>query len=328
MFQRILVPLDGSSRAEQALPVAARLANACDGTVVLLRVVTDANEFVAYRTLEPIPTQITINAAVAKARNYLKQVSEASSLTGIRTETVVGEGPAMATILFMATSYSNDLIVMCSHGYTGTMRWALGSVVEKVAHHATIPVLLLREGGPALVSSHPHEGSMRVLVPLDGSPQARTAIVPAAQLVAALSGQAQGTLHLTRVVAPPHVGAISLREREAMLQEIKQDLSTTAEDIREELIAAEVTNLKYPITWSITLDDDIAAGIISVAENGEDAEGAGVFGRCDAIAIATHGRGAFQRWMMGSITQRVLHTSKLPLLIVRPPDTADKDTKV
>jgi nucleotide-binding universal stress UspA family protein len=55
-----------------------------------------------------------------------------------------------------------------------------------------------------------------------------------------------------------------------------------------------------------------------VAENGEDAEGAGVFGGCDLIAMATHGREGLQRWAMGSVTERVLHATKYPVLIVRP----------
>ena len=59
-----------------------------------------------------------------------------------------------------------------------------------------------------------------------------------------------------------------------------------------------------------------------MAEDGEEVDGAGVFGRCDLIAIATHGRGGFQRWILGSITERVLGATKLPILIVRP-ETAE-----
>ncbi len=54
-----------------------------------------------------------------------------------------------------------------------------------------------------------------------------------------------------------------------------------------------------------------------MAENGEDAEGSGAFGGCDVFTMATHGRGGLQRWAMGSVTERVLQGTKLPLLIVR-----------
>jgi Universal stress protein family len=62
------------------------------------------------------------------------------------------------------------VIVICSHGYTGVIRWwMLGSVAAKVARFARIPVLILREGGPLPQERHPGEQPLRVLVPLDGS---------------------------------------------------------------------------------------------------------------------------------------------------------------
>jgi nucleotide-binding universal stress UspA family protein len=84
-------------------------------------------------------------------------------------------------------------------------------------------------------------------------------------------------------------------------------------------IAAE---LKLAVTWSIALDTDAADAIIRVAEIGEDPEGSGVFGGCDLIALATHGRGGLQRWAMGSVAERVLAGTTLPVLIVRPQPTA------
>ena len=72
------------------------------------------------------------------------------------------------------------------------------------------------------------------------------------------------------------------------------------------------------LTWSVTIDDDIVAGIVRVAEEGEEVEGAGVLGKSDVIAIATHGYGGLDQWAMGSITERVLQVTSLPLLIVRP----------
>jgi len=85
-----------------------------------------------------------------------------------------------------------------------------------------------------------------------------------------------------------------------------------------------VADLKLPITWSVTIDDDIAAGIIRVAEDGEGAEGVEVCDGSDVIVMATHGYSGLQRWAMGSITERVLHASRLPLLIVRPSDMIEK----
>ncbi len=84
---------------------------------------------------------------------------------------------AADVILSVVQKQHIDLIVLCSHGYTGMKRWVLGSIAEKVAHHAPVPVLLLREGGPALVGTPAHaEGPLRALVPLEGSVRAKAAL--------------------------------------------------------------------------------------------------------------------------------------------------------
>jgi nucleotide-binding universal stress UspA family protein len=324
MFHRILVPLDGSSRAEQALPVAARIARFSGGTVVLLRVISPSPELGLYPAADPGTIQTINDADLVEARNYLESITSVSSLVDVRMETIVIAGRPAATTLSAVDTHHIDLIVLCSHGYTGMKRWVLGSVAEKVARHASVPVLVLREGGPTLVGIPPHaEGPLCALIPLDGSVRAKAAIVPAGQLIAALSAPGPGALHLTRVVVP-EAAKISPSEREAMMHKAKQYLSSTVEHIREGLIARPVADLKLAITWSVTIDDDIASGIIRIAEDGEETEVAGVLDGSALIAMATHGYGGLERWTMGSITERVLHASRLPLLIVRPPDMLEK----
>ena len=325
MFERILVPLDGSRRAEQALPIAARLARASGGTIVLLRVVSLPNALVSYVALEPLPLEVDMEAACEEARNYLDGITTGSSLAGIHTQTEVILGQAAASILSAVSAHHLDLIVLCSHGYTGMKRWVMGSVAEKVAHHSPVPVLVLREGRPLRVDPRlDGESPWRVLVPLDGSRRAQVAIAPAALVSAALSAPARGALHLTRVVVQPDPDEISHRKREAIIHKAKEYLDTTAEQIREGLIASPVANLQLALTWSVTIDEDSASGIIRVAEGGEDGEGAGASGRGLLIAMTTRGANGLPRWVMGSITGRVLHATRLPLLLVRPPDLLGK----
>ena len=329
MLKRVLVPLDGSARAEQALPVAARLAQAAGGTVVLLRVVSIPNEFADYVTLEPIATQAVINATLEEVRNYLKNIAGSESLHDVHTETEVLLGQTAATILSVVDSHHIDLVVLCSHGYTGMTRWALGSVAEKVSQLAPVPVLVLREDGPVPVPPLPMEGGpLRVLIPLDGSVRAQAAIIPAAQVIASLAAPVQGALHLTRVVVLPEAVQLRQSEREAIMQQAKQYLNSLADQLREGLLASPISDLKLSITWSVTVDSDIAAGIIRVAEQGEHAEGTEVFGSSQVIAMATHGYSGLQWWLMGSITLRVLHATRLPLLIVRPPDMTTKGQQI
>jgi nucleotide-binding universal stress UspA family protein len=329
MFKRILVPLDGSIRAERAIPVAARIARASGGAIILVRAVSTTPELWPSMEMRPELAQAVIDAGLTEAKKYLLAASTAKVVSNVPTETVVLYGPAATSILAVAHSSSADLVVLCSHGYTGITRWVMGSVAEKVAHHAAVPVLILREGGPVPAAPHPDATRpLRALVALDGSAHAKAALEPAALLIAALAAPAPGALHLVRIVKPVRGGrearGLEQRDHEEVLHKAKQYLSTTVAHLREGLTAPAVAELNLTITWSVAVDTDVADALIRVAENGEDAEGAGVFGGCDVIAMATHGYSGVQRWAMGSITERVLSATRLPLLVVRPPEALDK----
>jgi nucleotide-binding universal stress UspA family protein len=113
-------------------------------------------------------------------------------------------------------------------------------------------------------------------------------------------------------------------DRNADVLKAKGYLGAIVDQLHEGLVAPAGAGLKLMITWSVAVNTDVASALIRLAENGEDAEGGGVFGGCDIIVMATHGYGGFQRWVMGSITERVLHATRLPLLIVRPLNIMDK----
>jgi nucleotide-binding universal stress UspA family protein len=326
MFQRILVPLDGSPRAEEAIPVAAGLARASSGSIVLLRVVTAAINF-AWSALEsPLMMQGPLDAEHARATEYLARIAESKDLTGIGIETVVLSGEPASVIFSVAHSHKADLIVMCSHGYTGLKRWALGSVTHKVARHSPVPVLVLREGAGVPTNLHP-EGMrpVRVLVALDGSSLSEIALAPAAQLSAALSAPAQGELHLVQVIHFPELegdgqyGVVS--ETRKLAVSAAQAYLTT---IKEQLHEGDLAKLNLQITSSVMANTDVADTLIGMAELGEGMEVQQGFNGRDVMAMATHGRGGLERWMVGSVTERVLGATKLPLLIVRPRKTEAK----
>jgi nucleotide-binding universal stress UspA family protein len=165
-----------------------------------------------------------------------------------------------------------------------------------------------------------------MLVPLDGSTRAKAAIAPAAKLISGLSAPSQGVLHLLRVAKPVHANGESshTEDVEHTVEKASKYLSTTIEHIREGLVATPTGDLNLAVNYSVVVDTDPAATIIKVAENGESAEGTGPFGRCDVIAMATHGRSGLQRWAMGIVTERVLNATRLPILIIRPEDMIDK----
>lgn len=309
MSQSILVPLDGSVLAWQAVPVAARMARASGGSLHLVRVVVLplSRVWLGVNPLEHFAQ--CEREATEQATTYIKQVVEAEELRGLSVTThVVKDNPA-AAILAVAHQQHATLIVFCSHGATGLTRWVLGSVAQHVARQSPVPVLILRPKAPGtlapLLTPLP---AVRVLVPLDGSLVAEEALEPALALTRGLSAPAPGALHLTSV--------LPFYEPEANLPLVQavQDYLVSV----EQRLRARAEGAGLVLTSSLLLHIDIASALIALAETGKGAEHLAGFTGCDAIAMATHGRGSVQRWMLGSITERVLATTKLPLLLVRP----------
>ncbi len=330
MFQHILVPLDGSERAERAIPVAARLARGSGGSITLLRIVASPFEPGWQAMDSPVSMQESLDTDQVDATEYLTRISTDAMLAGVATSTSVFKGAPGTGILSVARSQKVDIIIMCSHGYAAMTRWALGSVAEKVAFHAPTPVLVLREGGHVLADlpPDPQAHPLRALVALDGSTRAEMGIEYAARLIAALADPVQGALHLAQVVKPVPEGSkergIGGGESRAIAYKAEEYLDSTAKRLREGPIAPAMVDLPLSVTWSVAVDADVASALISMAENREDAEGAAIPGGCDIIVMTTHGYSGMASWALGSITERVLKASKLPLLIIRPLDILEK----
>jgi len=324
MFKRILVPLDGSPLAERAIPVAARLARASGGSITLLRIVTTPIDGTWVAMKSPRLMQETFEADRARAIDYLAEVTQSLDLTKVHLNLEVLVGIPVEAILSVTETNEVDLIVMGSHRYTGLKRWELGSVAQKVTRHSLVPVLVLRKGEYLPAASQGNVRPVQVLVPLDGSPLAEEALIPAAQLSAALSAPAYGALHLVRVLHLPTMyeygqdDNLAEMKKQGVLQALAY-LSAVEQRLREGSLAS----LKLQVTSSVTVDTDVASSLMRIAEVSEDMEAIEGFKASDVIAMATHGRSGLKHWVMGSVTECILGTTKLPLLIVRPqkPDT-------
>jgi len=140
MFKKILVPLDGSSFAEEALPHARELAECGGAEIVLARV---------DEPYEPPPGIFVPATAIPEvvrlsAGEYLEQLVSRLRLAGIKVESAVLDGKVADAILKYAGEEGVDLIVMSTHGRTGISRLLMGSVAEQIVHGARCPVLLIR----------------------------------------------------------------------------------------------------------------------------------------------------------------------------------------
>jgi nucleotide-binding universal stress UspA family protein len=166
MYNKILVPLDGSKLAECALPYAEELARGCGTEEVILVSVTERIQ--GFRVLEgegqPIakPTggwvepskalgQRLVPEAFGKkekqAQRYLERIAKTMAAKGINVSTEVLLWKPAEAIVGYAKQYECDLIVMASHGRSGPSRWAYGSVADKVLRSSCIPVLIIRAPG-------------------------------------------------------------------------------------------------------------------------------------------------------------------------------------
>jgi nucleotide-binding universal stress UspA family protein len=310
MYKRILVPLDGSARAERAIPVAARIAHGSGGSVTLLRVATSPVDTGKYSSASGY-VEKTVDADVAGATSYLEHIVGLDELAGINTETMTFTGAVAPAILSASQSLHADIIVMCSHGYTGFKRWALGSVADKLTRHSPIPVFVLREGGPLPVTAE--HLPVRALVAVDGSTLSETVLEPAAYLAAALAETTshQGALHLLRVVDLPASGGKFKSDAHidtGTKKQVKHEDEEYLSSLVHRLGVGDLELLNLTITSSVEVDPDVAEAIVKKSEQD----------KFDFVAIATHGRGGVQRWALGSVAGRVLHATKLPLLIMRP----------
>lgn len=311
MFKRILVPLDGSDRAEQAIPFAARIARASNGTVILMQVAPVPVDFRSERkpSAEHYPENI-IEEGKSLAFNYLDNAARMAELVSVKTETRVEYGHVAPSILAAIEPLEVDLIVMCSHGYSGFKRWALGSIARKIIAHSPVPVLVLRDGGSSLTTE-----AVSALVALDGSPLAESVLTPVVQLATALASSMHITLHLVRVVDLPASYGYSKFAANAFVDQLREDAKHEAQAylaaVANGLIDREGTVSDLLVTTSIAVNPDVAEALVQLTE--EELHTGGHF---DLIAMSTHGRGGLQRWVMGSVTERVLHATKLPMLIV------------
>jgi nucleotide-binding universal stress UspA family protein len=301
MFDKILVPLDGSTVAESALPYARLLAEKSGCKVELLQVIDSADEDAWARAGKPI--QNTGEEAGRLAERYLAEIAE--SFPGRRAEHRARPGSPAEVILETAAQDPNTLIVLASHGRTGIDRWLLGSVAEKVIRASSNPLLLVRASKTNRADEKPALNA--ILVPLDGSKLAELALPPAVELARVLQAEVVlvGAYEIpstayyrsdreTATAAdfiPSYddlVAAMS-RETRVYLEAKVQELGSRTARVRSEI-----------------LEGPAADRILELAHTTKGS----------LIAMCTHGRSGLRRWLLGSVTEKVARHADAPVLIV------------
>ena len=141
MYKRILIPLDGSALAEQALPHAIAQARHFEAELVLLRVLAPLPSSPLLEEVARGRAQALLNASACE---YLERVVARVQEHGIRVRVATAQGSPPVAITEFAEANEVDLIVMSTRGQSGLTRWLMGSVADRVVRGATVPVLLVR----------------------------------------------------------------------------------------------------------------------------------------------------------------------------------------
>jgi nucleotide-binding universal stress UspA family protein len=305
MVRALMVPLDGSTFAEHALPWAAALARRGPRPLHLVQVHVPLMP--AYGETGVMLDRTVEDEVRQTERDYLGSVVGRLAAVEVTAQAELVDGAVAEQLVRQAQSKGADLIVMTTHGRGVMSRLLLGSVADNLVRHTTAPVLLVRpaEGAPDL---RRQAEVRKVLVPLDGSPLAEKVLGPLESLLEAWPA---AEVILLRLVQPGMADA-------AMANVWSQPLLERLEKLQKELeaearqylipIAADLRKRGRQVQIRIACHDQAAAGILAEAK----ASGA------DLIAMATHGHGGWKRALRGSVADKVLRAGDLPMLIVHP----------
>jgi nucleotide-binding universal stress UspA family protein len=285
MFEKIVVPLDGSKLAEVALPYAVELAGKMGSEIILLSVLpsVDTQEYQKHQVYAAKITEVTKR----HAEKYLEKSAEGYPEKPLRREVSVGTvtrvGDPAAGILDYVGERSMKLIVMATHGRSGISRWAVGSVADKVVRSTMRqPLMLIRAKG-----SHPDIRAKRILkkalVPLDGSARSETVISYITEMARSLHME----VTLLRVIPKTNH---SYAETEVYLQGWCSRLADKGITAQYEVRVGAAADAVVDLASELAID---------------------------VVTMSTRGQNALNLWPLGSVAQKVLLGGDTPLMLIR-----------
>ena len=300
VYRRIVVPLDGSALAEQALPHAEALAQMTGAPLHLVRVMDPTHLGTPLGTLlsaDAVALELLLEDERIAAREYLERIE--GDLLDRRQAVTVEYRPGRVANELLAAAQPGDLLVMTTHGRSGLGRWFLGSVAEEVVRRATVPVWLVRvsdtESTPPAIR--------RIVVPLDGSPLAEEAL-PAARALATAAARARPPRHRHRRVRDMALELAAAAVSTSRLEETLIRLFAEAES----RLARACERLRHAgVETSTEVRHGLPPGqaIVDAAQPG------------DLIVMTSHGRTGLPRWFLGSVAEAVIRRASVPVLLVR-----------
>lgn len=303
MLQSLLVPLDGSAFSERSLPLACGLARASGARLhlALVHVPHPPDQLLSNTQFQFEGVDMDDYDARHREEEqaYLAEVVGRIANGHTRVDSAILEGEVADELAAYALKVASDVILITTHGHTGLSRMWLGSVADTLVRHTTLPLLAIHpsESGdaPTDLSTIEH-----ILVALDGSEMGEK-VLPVAADIARATGADLTLLHVvasTATMGPrlfsimPDDVVTAMEMADAYLEDVKDRLSAQGLEVQAQVAEHEVPS--HAIT---EISGRIGANL---------------------IAMATHGYGGLRRALLGSVADKVLRSSPLPVLLVRP----------
>lgn len=302
MYRTIMVPLDGSSFGEYALPLALGIARRAEARIELVHACRPpALDFLnggAPAVQPPTPER-------ERVASYLSQLAEClSERWDVSIGTAVLEGPAADALYSHALAAGIDLVVMTTHGYGPLSRVWMGSVADKLMRRLPMPALLVRPHEQALdMLEGVHEQAFEhVLIPLDGSALSEEILEPATVL-----GEPMGAEYtLIQAIDPPMLGYAPAAQVAGVDEQVLEQWRAEAQAYLER-VAGRMRARGLLVRTSVLYAPPAVAILDYAREHA-----------VDLIAMSTHGRGGVARMLLGSVADKVVRGAGCPVLIQPP----------
>ncbi len=302
-IRSVLVPLDGSPFAEQALPWAAAIAAAARARLRLTLVHQSPSPPPLDKATGRLYTRIELSLIKAQ-RDYLAKVADRVRREhGVQVARATLQGTPAPALARYIQEMDPEIVVMTTHGAGGIRRAWLGSVADQLVRSLETPMLIIRPREADQVPAGIAE-LQEILVALDGSRRAEAALPPAATLAIllkarlALVREVQPVVPFTDPVRPFPVGF-----DEELTRLSRAEAQDYLDDVSERLNAAGV-----PASGAAVVGGSAFEAIQDAAR----APGTGM------IALATRGRGGVSRLVLGSVADKLVRGGELPVLVTRP----------
>ncbi len=290
-IKQILVPTDFSENAQHAVDYACELAKKCSAKLHLLHTPVVPTYLLMDLSYSPGPEAVT--RILNDAQDALDRQAKGLAGSGIELFTAIREGTIHEVIRDYAKEHDVDLVVVGTHGRTGVSKLMYGSVTERVIKTVHTPIIVIPPEGGRLPST--------IVMGYDFSGPSKRA----AEIARAIHEVFHGPLHMVHCYLDVWgeytdrgavVGEAAEKRREALHLGLQEMLQTDA----DKLFSADVQGVRIHL-----LTGDPAEGLLRVAEDVD----------ATLICAGTTGKSGIERLLIGSVARRLLHDSKVPLLL-------------